>query len=267
MSKHPLASILQYRGLIRTLTVREVLGRYRGSVLGLIWSFLNPLVLLAIYTFVFGIIFKSRWGVGVASDKSTFALMLFIGLIAFSLFNEIVGQAPTLITSRVNYVKKTPFPLEILPVISALSAGFHTLVGILVWVLFCVLIGKIPSVGVVLFPILFLPVFLFSLGLSWFFASLGVYLKDLAQVIGLMTTAFMFMSPVFYPLSAIPRDFVWLYKLNPMTFSIEAARTVALAGGSVDIASFLIATICTALFAWLGFMWFQLTRRGFADVL
>jgi lipopolysaccharide transport system permease protein len=260
------SSMWRNRSLINASVKREVLGRYRGSFLGLLWSFLNPLFMLAVFTFVFSVIFKARWGVGDGS-KSEFALILFAGLLVFNLFAECVNRAPSLIISNANYVKKVVFPLEILPFVNLISGLFHTLISFSVWLIVYMLFIGIPHITVLLLPLVLLPFCLFLIGLSWMLASLGVYLRDVSQFIGLITTALMFLSPIFYPATALPDDYRYILYLNPLTTVVEQTRDVLLWGKVPEfflLGIYWVATLCVA---WLGFALFQKTRKGFADVL
>lgn len=189
------ASLWRNRELIKASAKREVLGRYRGSVMGILWSFFNPLFLLAVYTFVFSVVFKVRWGAG-SDSKTEFTLILFAGLMMFNLFAECINRAPSLILSNVNYVKKVIFPLEILPCVALVSATFHVLISLGVWLVAYTLFFGVPHATALYLPLIILP-FLFIMGLSWALASLGVYLRDVSQFIGVITTVLMFLSPVF----------------------------------------------------------------------
>lgn len=256
----------RHRALIWTLTRREVVGRYRGSVLGILWSFVLPVFMLAVYTFVFSIVFKTRWTAG-STSKTEFALILFAGLLVFNLFAECINRAPTLIQQNQNYVKKVLFPLEILPIISLFAALFHTLVSYLVWQMFYVAFFGLPNVTVLLFPVVLVPLLLFTLGLSWMLAALAVYLRDIAQLVGVLTTVLMFMSPIFYPLSALPQAYRSIIGLNPLAFPIEYARDVLLWNRLPDVTSFSLYSLGSVLMAWAGFACFQKLRSGFADVV
>lgn len=259
-------SLWRNRGLVKSMVVREVVGRYRGSFFGILWSFFNPVFMLLVYTFVFSVIFKARWNAG-SDSKTEFALVLFAGLLVFNLFAECIGRAPNLILSNVNYVKKVVFPLDVLPWISLGSALFHTAISILVWLIAYVILFGTPHATIIWLPFVLLPSVLFIMGLSWALASLGVYLRDVSQFIGIFITTLMFLSPIFYPATALPEAYRhWLY-LNPMTPAIEMARDVMFWGKQPDWALWLIYTVSAAAIAWLGFAWFQKTRKGFADVL
>lgn len=259
-------SFWRNRSLIRASVKREVFGRYRGSILGILWSFFNPLLMLGIYTFVFGSVLKSRWSVG--SDSTVeFGLVLFAGLMTFTLFAEAVNRAPTLIVSNPNYVKKVVYPLEILPWVILGSGLFHLLVSVAIWLpVYAVFYGT-PRATVFYLPLVLLPLSLFILGLSWILASLGVFLRDVSQFMGIATTAMMFLSPVFYPASALPEDYRFLLYSNPLTPAIEYSRDVLYWGRQPDFMMLAVYLFAAALVAWLGFAWFQKTRKGFADVL
>ena len=260
------ASVWHNRQLIRALTKREVIGRYRGSTLGVLWSFFNPVFMLAVYTFVFSVVFKARWNAG-SDSKTEFALVLFAGLIVFNLFAECINRSPSLILANVNYVKKVVFPLEILPWVSLGAALFHGLISLLVWLLFYTLFFGLPHPSSLLLPLVVLPLIFLTMGMSWALAALGVYLRDIAQVIGLFTTVLMFLSPIFYPLTALPKQYQSLLLLNPLTLVVEQARAVLIWGQSPDWNLLGIYLLISAGIAWLGFAWFQKTRKGFADVL
>ncbi len=257
---------LRHRTLIWQFTRRDVLARYRGSLLGLGWSFLTPLLTLVVYSFVFRVIFKARWP-GHGDSNVEFALQVYAGLVVFMLFAEVVNRAPRLILDQSNLVKKVVFPLEILPWIAILAGLFHlglSLVALLLAT--AVAHGGLP-VTVIAAPLVLLPLVPLLMGLAWFLAALGVYVRDVGQVINLLVSLLMFLSPVFYPVSALPEQWQPWLRANPMTPAIEQLRRVALDGmwpqwGELAL-SFAVATVI----AWAGARWFAATRKGFADVL
>ncbi len=260
-------SIWIHRYLIWNLTCREVLGRYKGSLLGVLWSFVTPVMLLLIYTFVFRTVFNATWNNLYTNSAGNFALILFIGIIIFSLFSESVNKAPSLITSNINFVKKIVFPLEVLPVVTIGASMFHAFISILVWFVGYIVIYGVPPVTALLLPLIVAPLIFFTLGVNWLLASLGVYLRDVSQVIGVGCQALMFMSPIFYPVSALPEKYQWIIKLNPLTVVIEQGRDCLLLGVSPDWNTLLSAYLLAFWVAWFGYVWFQKTRKGFADVL
>lgn len=260
------ASFWRNRGLIFTLTKREITARYRGSFLGMLWSFFNPVFMLIIYTFVFGVIFNSRWSHG-SEPKTEYAIVLFAGLIMFNLFSECVNRAPGLVLWNTSYVKRVIFPLEILPWVALGAAIFNWLVSFIVWFIFYGIFFGIPHITALLLPVTMIPFLLIILGLTWWLASLGVYLRDVSQIIGIIVTALMFVAPIFYPITSISENYRYLLYLNPLTLVIEEARDVIFWGNVPDVGGFLIYLACGLLIAWLGFAWFQRTRKGFADVI
>lgn len=261
-----LRSAIQNRNLIFQMTKREVIGRYRGSVLGIAWSFFNPLIMLAVYTVVFSTIFNAKWGVG-SDSKTEFALVLFVGMIVHGVLAESMNSSPSLMLRNISYVKKVVFPLEVLPWIVMGSTLFHALISVVVWVLFYFVVNLSLHWTVIFLPLVFLPLILFSLGVAWVLASLGVYIRDIGQMTGVITTVLLFLSPIFYPASRLPEPFQTIIYLNPLTFVIEQARDVLMWGNTPDWGGLLIATAVSMAVAWIGFAWFQKTRQGFADVL
>lgn len=256
----------RHRELIKQFTKREVLARYKGSYLGILWSFLTPLFLLTVFTFVFSVIFQARWGES-SGSKIEFALILFAGLITFFLFSECLNRAPGIILINVNYVKKVVFPLEILPVVVLGSSLVQFLISLMV-----LLIGVIVFMGVlnwtlIFLPIVLLPLILLSLGLGWFFSALGVYLRDIGHLVGILTQSLMFLTPIFYPVSIIPKEFLPIYYLNPLGYVVEDMRRIIIWGQLPDWQWLALGTGLGLLIAILGRVWFEKTRKGFADVL
>lgn len=269
-STSPLAmarSFCHNYSLIRVLVVREVAGRYRGSVLGILWSFFNPLLMLAVYTFVFSVVFKARWPSTGGESRAEFAIILFAGLMVFNLFAECIIRAPSLILTNTNYVKKVVFPLEILPWVVFGAALFHAFISFVVWLVVYIVIFGIPHSTLFLFPLVLIPFFLMVMGFSWFLAALGVFLRDVSQAVGIMTSILMFLTPIFYPVSAIPEAYRFFIYCNPLTFVVEQTHALLIFGAGVAWGKLGFFSIISFLAAWFGFFWFQRTRKGFADVL
>lgn len=266
----PLLLTWHRRGLLRRLMWREVVGRYKGSWLGLSWSFLMPLFMLAIYSFVFGVVFKPPWK-ATTSSQIDFALELFAGLIVFNFFAEVLGSAPSVITAQPNYVKKVVFPLELLVLAKAGAALFHALMSLAILLAAVALTGRLTA-WILAAPLVFAPVFACAVGLAWFLAALGVYVRDVAQVVGPALTALLFLSPVFYPIGALPSALQgWLW-LNPLSMPIETLRSLAFTAAGIEADSLLLVgmalyTVAALTLAWLGFAWFARLKKGFADVL
>jgi lipopolysaccharide transport system permease protein len=260
-------SFWRNRQLIWQLTQREIAGRYRGSLIGLAWSFLTPLLMLLVYTFVFSVVFEARWGVGRAESKADFAIILFTGMIVFGIFSESINRAPGLIITNVNYVKKVVFPLEILSWVSMGGVLFHSLVSLTVLLFAQLIINRFLSWTIVFFPLVVLPLVFASVGAGWFLASLGVYVRDIGQITSVVTTVLMFLSAVFYPVSALPKDYQTWLQLNPLVLIITESRKVLIFGDLPDWLLLGILIILGFATAFAGFWWFQKTRKGFADVL
>ena len=262
----PFRTVSDHFPLIVQMTRRDVVGRYRGSFMGLFWSFFNPLLMLAIYTFVFGVIFKSRWNSQITGHFE-FAIILFAGLNISTMFSECANRAPTLIIENVNFVKKVVFPLETLTWSVIGSALFHLAVSTVVLMLVSLAVrGHVPWT-VILFPIVVAVFVPFVAGVVWLLASLGVFLRDLKQAIGVVTTALMFLAPILYPMSFIPEQYRWLMYFNPLTIIAMASQDVLIWGHQPNWLLLGLYLSVSCLFAWAAFAWFQRSRRGFADVL
>lgn len=261
-------SVWLNRQLIARLARRDIVARYRGSLGGLLWTVATPVIMLAVYTFVFSVVFQARWGSEeLAQGRTQFAVVLFAGLLVHGLLAETLNAAPALVAANANYVKKVVFPLETLPVIQLCVALFQCLAGVAVllaaqWLLS----GSVPATALLL-PLVLLPLALLTLGLAWFVAALGVYVRDVGQVTQVFTTVLLFASPVFFPLSAIPERFRGLMQLNPLAFLITQAREVLVWGRLPDFWGLLACSAGALGVAWLGYAWFQAMRKGFADVL
>ena len=252
--------------MILQMAKREIQARYRGSVLGMVWSFAHPLIMLGVYTFIFSGVFKARWGEA-QSSKMEFAIILFCGLIVYNLFAECTNRSASLIVGNPIYVKKVVFPLEILPWVSMASALFHAAISMVALLLFYAALNFYLPWTVVFFPAVLVPLILFTMGICWFLSSLGVFIRDVHQIVGIITTIMLFLCPIFYPLSAVPDEFRVLMRLNPLSIVVEQAREVVLWGRLPDWTMLTASTAVSIVVAWLGLLWFQKTRKGFADVM
>lgn len=260
-------TLSRHRGLLLSLAWREIVGRYKGSLFGLLWSFFNPLVMLAIYSFVFSQVFKVRWAADLPSGEWGFAMNLFAGLIVFNLFAESVSRAPSLILNHANYVTKLVFPLEILPIAHLLAALFHAVIGIIVLVAGMLAIqGSVPPT-LLYVPLVLFQVTLFAMGISWILSAAGVYFRDLGQIVVPVVTGLLFLSPVFYPVAALPERWHPIAALNPLALPIEQVRLLSIAGDTPAIVHSLTYFGMALLVAWIGFAIFQHARSGFADVI
>jgi lipopolysaccharide transport system permease protein len=260
-------SIWRNREIIKSFVVREIVGRYRGSFGGLLWSLINPLLMLAIYTFVFAVVFKARWSNAAPDGGVSFAVVLFAGLIVQAFFAECLTRAPRLLIEHANFVKKVVFPLEVLPIITVGVALFHAGISLIILFAALLFVGNPLYATVLLLPVVIAPFVLLTLGLTWFVGALGVYIRDIGQVIGLLTTMMLFLSPVFYPLSALPESLRGLVLFNPLTLPIEQLRNVLIWGRLPDWNALVAYYVLAFAMAFFGYWWFQRSRKGFADVL
>lgn len=257
----------KHKTLIWQLLRRDIHSRYRGSALGLLWSLVTPLIMLAIYTFVFQFVFKARWNDSAGETTLNFAIILFLGLTVHGVLAEVLTKSPVLITGNPNFVKKIVFPLELLSWINLFGALFTFLIGFCLLLIFILTeLGTIP-VTALLLPLVLIPYFLLLLGISWFLAALGVYLRDIQQITGTLSTLLLFLSPVFYSVNSLPQHFQGLIFINPLSFVVESARKVLIYGQLPDFAGLLCYTVVAILAATFGYIFFRKVRPGFADVL
>jgi len=255
--------LITHRYLLGQLIKRDVLLRYRGAMFGVAWMFLNPLLMLTIFAFVFGHIFETRWPQ--QPEGMPFWLMLYAGLIVFNIFAETVGRAPSTVRGNPAYVKKIIFPVEILPLVPLGAALVHAAFSLLLLAAALALFGHFTT-GVLFVPLLALPALLLALGLSWFLAAWGVFIKDMTQIVPLFVQMALFLSPVFYPVSAVPPFLQPLYRYNPIGAVVEATRAATL-GLPVQWFPWLLALAIGLFAAVLGLLFFRHTRDEFADAL
>lgn len=260
-------NLWRHRDLIRQFTRREIEGRYKGSFLGLFWSFINPLVMLLIYTFIFGVVFKARWPNAKTSSLSEFAITLFCGLIAFNVFGECLNRASMLVVGVPNYVKKVVFPLEILPISALGAALFHACVSLCILLVTNVLVLGTLHWTIVLLPLVILPLIFLSLALTWWLASLGVFVRDIGYTVVLIVQVLFFLTPIFYAIENIPEPYRTLIGLNPLTPIVENVRRAILWGLAPDWAELTYWVVATGMLMLLGYAWFMKTKKAFADVL
>lgn len=258
--------IWQYRSLVWLMTKREVIGRYRGSMMGILWSLVNPIIMLAVYTLVFGFVFHPQWPESQVG-KADFAVIIFSGLIIFTFFSEFITRAPNVLISNINFVKRVVFPLEIFPCVTIGGILFHILIQFAVLLVFYFLIHFYLHWTIVFIPIIIMPLIFFALGLGWFLTSMGVFIRDTGYAMQILSMVMMFLSPIFYPVSAIPETFRALLYMNPLVFVIEQFREVVIWGRMPNFFGLTVFSCLSLFVAWLGFYWFQTTRKGFADII
>jgi lipopolysaccharide transport system permease protein len=268
--KAMLRTVWQHRHLLMQMTKRDIQSRYRGSALGVLWSFATPLLMLTVYTLVFSGVFKAKWaGGGNLHPDSTshYALILFSGLMLHNFFSECLTRAPSIIMQHASFVTKVVFPLEILAPMLLLSACFNLMISFLVLLAAMLVLGQTPDIHMLYFPLILLPLCLMMLGGAWLLATMGVFLRDIGQMIGLVMTILLFISPIFYPADALPASMRILIYLNPLSFIVEQTRGVLLwhsAPAWKGLTYYMLAGLCCS---YIGFFIFQKTRKAFADVL
>ena len=258
---------VKHRHLLYQLTKREIRQKFQGSWLGLGWAIITPLMMLAVYTFVFRSVLKAKWPGSEGDSNVEFALQLFSGLLIFTLFSEVVGRAPTLVSEQPNMVKKVIFPLPVLPWVSVLTGCFFAFLSLVVLITAETLALGQLSIHLFALPVIFAVFIPMLLGIAWLLSSLGVFLRDLGHVVGLIITPLMFLSPVFYPVSALP-DIVQKFMIfNPLALIIESVRAVVLDTTWPDFSALAIYGVVASFIALLGAACFAQIRKGFADVL
>lgn len=260
------ACLVRHWPLVQQLTRRAVTGRYRGSVFGIAWTLVVPLFMLAVYTFVFGSVLRVRWG-GAQQNNLDFASVLFAGMILHGMLSECLARAPSLITGNVQFVKKVVFPLEILPWVSVLTALFQAAVSLAILVLYLGFTQFELHWTVIFVPVVVLPLLIVALGASWGLAALSVYLRDIGQLIGILITVLLFLSPIFYPIDALPVQLRELIYLNPLTLIVEQLRDVVIWGRPPDAGPLALYYAVALVLALIGYQLFQRLRPGFADVV
>lgn len=256
----------EHRHLVMELTRREVLGRYRGATFGLLWSLISPFLTLGVYTLAFGLILRSRWP-GYSGGSMEFALILYLGLIVHGMLAECLNRASGLIVQNANLVTRVVFPLQVLPWTLSLSASFHMCMNMLIFILLSLMIrGYVPWAALML-PLVWLPLVMLSVGVGLFLSALGVYLRDIGQVMGVVATAMLFLSSAIVPIEIVPEGYRPIFYINPLTFIIDQTRAVALAGASPDWMGLGLYLLCAVGFSLAAYAFFMKARRGFADVL
>lgn len=252
--------------LLKQLVKKDIKQRYQGSVLGILWSFIVPILMLIIYTFIFSEVFQAKWDID-TSDKYQFALVLFCGLCVFNLVGEVMNRSTVLIASNTNYVKKVIFPLEIFPVVITLSSLFTCLISFVILIVAkLILYHNVSSTLYLIIP-MFVPLIILAVGLGLFISAVSVYLKDVGNAISVIVTVLMYLSPVFFPLSAVPESFRGVCEVNPMTYIIENFRNVVLYGEMINWKYYGISCLVALAFYFIGKVVFMRAKEGFADVL
>lgn len=258
----PFTSIWRNRSLIRSMARRDVLSRYRGSFGDVLWTVLNPLLLMATYFFVFGIVLQSRFGAD--QSRTGFAFYFLAGMLPWLAFSEAIGRAPGGILENRVLVKKVVFPLEILPVTHVISGlvtqAFAAAIFILALLAFR---GYVPAT-IAWLPALLIPQLLFTLGLAWFLSATGVYLRDIGQMIGFFLTLWFFLTPICYEL---PAGTAPLLTKNPIYVLVRGYRAIFLEGQAPPWGALWKLWLLSGVMFLAGYAWFYKLRKSFADVI
>ena len=263
----PIISIWTNKYLIYRLAQREIQARYRGTLLGVAWSALIPIVMLAIYTVVFTKVFQTRWDTSLSGHPIGFALSLFVGLSVFNMFSEVAGRGPGLIRENPTYVKKMAFPLDILAWVSVAGSLFSLVTSLGIVVIVNLIVNNQISGTILATPLIILPLCLFLAGVGWLLSTVSVYYPDFTQIVPPIISVTMFTTPIFYPISAVPSEYLWIVKANPLSDIIDGLRMTLLYGKLPATSFFLAVWISSALVSVLGFIAFQLSKEDYADVV
>jgi len=265
--RHLFANLWKHREMLAELIRRDISQQYQGSFLGIAWSVLAPLSTLLVYTFVFSVVFKARWQGQAETPPGEFAVVLYAGMTAFSVFSTLATRAPGLVLGVPNYVKKVVFPIEIMPVMALGSALFTSLINIVLIILMNLVLLHSFSASIIFLPLAYLPLIFLSLGTGWFLASLGVYIRDMGQGVNIIVQMLFFLSPIFYPIEAVPPAFQGILRINPLTMIVAGFRQTLIWNLHLPWLDWALTTLVTFIFAILGYVWFMKTKNGFADVL
>jgi lipopolysaccharide transport system permease protein len=255
----------EHRGLIRSMVRRDLTSRYKGSIIGPAWAIITPAVMIIVFTLIFSGIFGQRFGA--TGGHLSFALYLFCGLLPWIAFSDGIQRSTSSLTDNVNLVKRVVFPTEALPVNLTLSAITQQLIGTVALLLGALILERTIHLTVLLLPVLLIPQFLATVGLGWLMASLGVFIRDMPQFNQLALTAWMYLTPIFYPENIIPQKYQWLVNLNPMAPLIRNYRRVLLEGKTPDWRGLGVTMVFALVCFVFGYWWFERTKKAFADVL
>ena len=259
--------ILKNKYLLKQLVRRNIETRYKGSSLGLLWSFVQPLMMLCVYTFIFSLVLKARWGIETDGGRGSFAIIMFCGMTIFNIFSESVVSSCSIILGNQSYVKKVVFPLEILPIAQVLSTVILSSVWFILLFAGTLILLNTISWTMLLLPFTIIPLIMFTTGICFFMSSLGVYIRDVQHLIAVVMQILFFMTPIFYPLQAVPEKFRWILQLNPLALIVSETRKILLYGQQPDWILVGISFVVGAVVLQLGLVWFMKTKKGFADVL
>lgn len=263
----PFSVMIHNRDLLGQTLKREISQKYRGSYLGILWNFVQPMIMMLVYSFVFGVVFKAKWDMQASNSDTEFAVILFVGISVYSVFTEAIMIAPTLITANANYVKKVIYPLEILSMVGIGSSLVQLAFNVALILLSRIIVIKTMDFFVLLFPLVLLPLLMLTLGLSWLLSAIGVFLKDMRQIASIITLVFGYATPVFFPITAVPEKLRWVMEINPMTAIVNNARNVLVFGRDPDWGALFAVYVVSYIVMMAGFRFFKKVKPGFADAM
>lgn len=261
-----LEKIFRNKYLVKKLIIRDIKNKYKGSVLGMVWQWIVPIMMLGVYTFVFSEVFQARWNANV-NDKYQFAMTMFCGLSVFNVLAEVMNRSSALIRQNQNYVKKVVFPLELLPFVVVVSSLFNCLINLLILAGAKLVIYRTVSLRLILLVPALIPVFYIALGVCLFLSALSVYLRDVGSVITVIVAVLMYATPVFYSSSAVPDKYRLFNRLNPLTYMIENVRSIILYDEPINMSDYMVSLLVAIALYFLGLSIFKRSKEGFADVI
>lgn len=259
-------NLLRHRALLLQLWRRDSVAKYKGSYFGVAWAVMTPILMLTMYTFIFAVVFKARWG-GENISEVDYALRAFCGLIIFGMFSECINRSPSLILENISFVTKVVFPLEILPGVAVLTALKNAAISLVIFFFGYILILGLPPVTVLLLPIILFPIILMCLGISWFLSAVGVFYRDMQQIVPIANALLMFGTPIFYPLSSVPEAYRVVFELNPLTYIVESLRGLVFDGTGFSLMPLLLLWLISASICFTGLFVFCKMRKAFSDVI
>ena len=252
--------------LLQQLIIKDFREKYKGSLLGVMWSFMIPLFMMVIYTFVFSEIFQPVWSTQ-PSSKFEYALIIFCGLSAFNMFSEVMTRSVGIVTGNVNYVKKVIFPLELLPLAVCTVAFVNCVISYGILLIANLILTHVVYITSIELCLLFIPLFMTCLGVSYALAALSVYFRDIVNAISILVMILMYVSPIFYSLEAAPRQFRYIAAINPLAYIIENARSVCIYGQHMNRNSYMVSMVVSVVILLVGYQIFVRLKAGFADIL
>jgi len=263
----PWRTFRESRGLIANLARREIRSRFAGTLLGSAWTVISPLFMLTIYSFVFGVVFRGKWGQSPDQSLASFAMIIFCSISAFAIFQECLVKAPSLVVSQPNLVKRVVFPTETL-VLSVLGAAlFQGAINFMLVIGALYLLDGAIHWTVLLLPVMLVPLVFMTLGAAWLLSSLGVFFRDIQQVVGLAANALLFLTPIFFSLDMLPPAIRTYAALNPLAPIVEGIRGVVLWGITPSLSSFATSLCISWCVMQLGYAVFMRLKPTFADVI